>query len=59
MPEMISSDSKYFYCYVLPASLLNHIEEGKSFENHPILKTIDFGKIFREDNPIIIKFHLE
>jgi hypothetical protein len=59
MPEMISSDSKYFYCYVLPASLLNHIAEGKNFENHPILKSIDFEKIDREDNPILIKFHLE
>ncbi|WP_194975253.1 6-bladed beta-propeller [Aquiflexum lacus] len=59
MPEMISSDSKYFYCYVQPASLLKHIEEGNSFENHPILKSIDFEKIDREDNPILIKFHLE
>ena len=52
MPEMISSNSKYFYCYVQPASLLKHIEEGNSFENHPILKSIDFEKIDREDNPI-------
>lgn len=59
MPEMISSDSKHFYCYVLPTSLLKHIEEGNSFENHPILKSIEFGKIDREDNPILIKFHLE
>jgi hypothetical protein len=59
MPQMISSDSKYFYCYVLPASLLKHIEEGNSFENHPILKSIDFENIDREDNPILIKFHLE
>lgn len=59
MPEMISSDSKYFYGYVLPASLLKHIEEGNSFENHPILKSIDIEKIDREDNPILIKFHLE
>lgn len=59
MPEMISSDSKYFYCYVLPASLFNHIEEGNSLENHPILKNIDLEKINREDNPILIKFHLK
>lgn len=59
MPEMISSDSKYFYCYVLPAALIKHIEEGNTFENNPILKTIDLKKISREDNPILIKFHLE
>ncbi|SMD43604.1 hypothetical protein SAMN00777080_2203 [Aquiflexum balticum DSM 16537] len=59
MPVLISSDSKYFYCYVMPASLFKHIEEGNSFENHPILKSIDFEKIDREDNPILIKFHLE
>lgn len=59
MPEMISSDSKYFYCYVLPAALIKYIEEGNTFENNPILKTIDLKKINREDNPILIKFHLE
>jgi hypothetical protein len=59
MPSMISSDSKYFYCYVQPASLLKHIEEGNSIENHPILKSIDFDKNDREDNPILIKFHLD
>lgn len=59
MPEMISSDSEYFYCYVLPAALLKYIEEGNTFENNPILKTIDLKKINREDNPILIKFHLE
>lgn len=38
---------------------LKYIEEGNSFENHPILKSIDFEKIDREDNPILIKFHFE
>jgi len=59
MPEMISSDSEYFYCYVLPAALLKYIEEGNTFENNPILKSIDFDKISSEDNPILIKFHLK
>jgi hypothetical protein len=58
MPSMIGSDSKYFYCHVSPASLLNHIKEGNTFENHPLLKYIDFDKVSKENNPILIKFHL-
>ena len=59
MPSMISSDSKYFYCYILPASLLNYIKEGNTIENHPILKSIDLDKLAKDNNPVVIQFHLD
>lgn len=59
MPSMISSDSEYFYCYILPASLLNHIKDGNSIDDHPILKSIDLEKMDSDNNPVLIQFHLD
>lgn len=59
MPSMISSDSEFFYCYILPASLLNHIKDGNSIDDHPILKSIDLEKMDSDNNPVLIQFHLD
>lgn len=59
MPSMISSDSEYFYCYILPASLLSHTKEGNSIDDHPILKSIDLDKMAKDNNPVLIQFHLD
>lgn len=56
---MFSSDSNFFYCYILPASLLNHIKEGNSIDDHPILKSIDLDKMASDNNPVLIQFHLD
>jgi hypothetical protein len=57
-PRMSASNSKHFYGYFLPIELEKGLENGKTYEHHPLLKGLDLGKIDKDDNPILIKFHL-
>lgn len=55
---MIATDSKYFYCYISPSVYYSLSNSGKNIKDHPLLKQLDTSKFQRDDNPIIIKFHI-
>ncbi len=59
LPRVVSTDKNYFYAYVLPSDLLSRFEEDKGLINSIFFKNINFENISENDNPILIKFHIE
>ncbi|KEO72524.1 hypothetical protein [Anditalea andensis] len=56
--KIITADSKYFYGYIFPTVYNELKNKGKSVENHPLLKDLEYTKFELDENPIIIKFHI-
>lgn len=55
---VIETSENYYYTAVFPVDLIDLKESGVDLENHIIFKNVDFDKITRMDNPVIIKFHI-
>ena len=48
----------YFHIPIFPADLFNAKDSGFDIENHIIFKHVDFGRIKKSDNQVIIKFRV-